>query len=145
MSNYNRNWGYSPNDGYRDNGGRDRRAPYNPNYRRNDAPKKKSGAKMGQCVVKSTGESKPYISGWMVRNRRMYKAICGPCNEYKTKSPNSEKWLVKYSVDMEMPQLVTGFYNTLTRKLTIPDLSIVLNPSAPNGGYMGSFITSKRR
>lgn len=114
-------------------------------YERRDTPKH-SGAEKGTYVVKDTGEQKPYIRGWNFSRRHgMLSFLCVPTKDIKTASPNSEKWVCKVQYEKQRPQHVTAFYHPNSGKVTIPDLQMVLNPKAPNGGYCGRFFQTRNR
>ena len=130
--------GYSRGGGQRggfyQNGGRSF------SYNQQGPPRKHSGSKTGFCKNK---DGVPYINGWHYSKRGgMVGFIAVPCIKSATKSPNSEKWVVSITPQFGAKITLTAFYNTLTRKLTIPDYGggYVLNPSAPNGGYCGPFF-----
>lgn len=98
-------------------------------------PKKKSGCKLGQDV-----KSRPVITAWNVsKTRGFITMVAVPCKDAKTKSKNSDKWVasVKFA---DGKKTFTAFYNVVTKKLTIPDLDMVANPSK---NYFGTFV--KRR
>lgn len=127
--------------GYRDSGYGDRRS----GSRRNDSRdyRKRSGATAGTYHRGATNEKVPYIQGWKATRRGLVSIIASPAIDAKTKSPTQEKWVAKVSIGYENPFLANAFYNTATKKLTLPDLKLVLNPRAPRGGYCGSFFTRK--
>lgn len=110
-----------------------------PRYR-DERPKKRSGAKFG--ISQKT--KRPYIQGWKASKDGMIKIIAGPTKKGKV-SEQSEQWVCNVTVGYAAPVTMTAFYNINSKKLTIPDMSFVLNPGAPNGGYCGPFYKSRRR
>ena len=100
-------------------------------------PKKKRSG----CKAKRDKNGNDCIIGWnKSRSRGFISFIAAPHKKKsKNKSPDSETWMVKVTQGITIVWHV-GFYNTETRKLTIPDLNMVANPNAANGGYFGTFL-----
>ncbi len=106
---------------------------YGNGYR--NQPRKKSGCKLGQDK-----KQRPCITGWNKSKARGFMSFVAiPCNNFKTKSKNSDKWVVTAQFP-DGKKTFTGFYNTVTKKLTIPDLQMVANPAKD---YFGTYV--KRR
>ncbi|TRX70526.1 hypothetical protein [Carboxylicivirga sp. M1479] len=124
---YNMPTGYLP-QGYQQH--------YNPNQRFVQQPKsKRSGAKLG-----TDKKSRPVVTAWnKSKSRGFIKMVAIPCNKTKTKSPNSDKWVATVTFP-DGKKTFTAFWNVNTKKLTIPDLEMVANPSK---NYFGTFV--KRR
>lgn len=95
-------------------------------------------AKHSGCTAGTGKTGKPYIQGWRLVYGQMCKMIASPAKEFKTKSENSDRWIVNLVCGINKA-VYNGFYNVETKKLTIPDLGLVANPKAPNGGYFGKF------
>ncbi len=105
-----------------------------PKYTKNGHPAK------SQCRMKPDKTGRPCITGWNVSKERGFITMVSvPCKDFKTKSKNSDKWVasVKFA---DGKKTFTAFYNTMTKKLTIPDLDMVANPNAQNGGYFGTYV-----
>jgi len=157
MYNFNNNSYQGRSNGY-NRAGNYNRAPYNPQYNnapqyRNGAPpRKKSGAKetMGK-------NGKPAISAWKKTRNAFLTLIACPNNEANVmrkdgsaiinkKGQEYARWTATL-VDRNTGSMSTHscLYNTVTRKLYIPDLKMVANAHAANGGYFGNSYMSKRR
>lgn len=144
MSNYNRG-SQSQNQNY----------PYqqqNRGYSGNNAPRKKhSGCKMQNSYVsKATGEvvNAPLITGWnYAKSRGMLSFIATPRKDKKireTAHPDWENWYVKvFNKRTLQTEHHNGFYQLSKGRLFIKDMVMMLNPKAPNGGYVGTYIRSK--
>lgn len=118
--------------------------------------KKHSGAK----YKSSTNSGEPCIIAWNYSTRLgLVKMIASPKlthtttgltgksrsksdNARKTSNPNWELWNVKLQL-RDGVKWFLGFFNINSKKLIIKDLQMVINPSAPNGGYAGRFYKSK--
>nr|WP_321356639.1 hypothetical protein [uncultured Draconibacterium sp.] len=109
---------------------------YSRGYRNdNRQPKKKSGCRLGQDK-----KGRPCITFWNVsKTRGFISGVAVPCDKAKTKSPNSDKWVVSVRFPTKK-ETFTGFYNVNSKKLTIPDLAMVANPSKD---YFGTYIKRK--
>lgn len=134
------------------------KAPYNPNnangYNAPQAqyvPRKHSGASM-----KHGKNGKPCISGWNVSRQGFLTCIAtenglkhiGKTNGdviLNDKGQAYARWTAQV-VHRSTGQVSThsALFNTATNKLYIPDLNMVLNPYAPNGGYFGKCSRPKR-
>lgn len=109
------------------------RAPYN----RNEPAKKRSG-----CRIGTDKKQRPCVTAWNVSKTRGFMSMVAvPCDKAKTKSPNSDKWVVSIKFP-DGKKTFTGFYNVVSKKLTIPDLNMVANPAK---NYFGTFVTRKNR
>lgn len=135
------NWNFQPMQ----NGG------FSPNYQQNQNMnaargqamqqfgRKKSGAKSG--VTKS---GKMYVNGWKVmQGQGIVSVIAGPTKDTDQHTSKTgriwENWCAKITKPFSKPELVSCLYDTMTGKVIIGDLGLVLNPKAPNGGYFGKF------
>ncbi|WP_143306856.1 hypothetical protein [Chitinophaga vietnamensis] len=108
--------------------------------------KKHSGCKsQNGWVSRKTGERVDdlLLKGWNYSRRRgMISFVAVPRKERDTANPNYEHWVVSVSAS-DGRKTFTGFYNVAKRILVIPDLRMVANPNAPNGGYFGRFFKGK--
>ncbi|MCU4165219.1 hypothetical protein [Carboxylicivirga caseinilyticus] len=111
---------------------------FRPQY--HSRPRKKSGCKYNPNAKNGA----PVITGWnKSRSRGFISFIASPHKKKsKGKNPNYETWMVKVTSGIQTVWHV-GQYNLTKGILTIPDLNMVANPKAPNGGFFGSFL--KRR
>lgn len=113
---------------------------YQHGYGKFRLPKKRSGCKMG-----TTKDGRKWISGWNVSRRRGFISMIG--GEYKgTRKHKSgtgrefENWRIKIEYrDTGNTQWVGGLYYLDNKKLIIPELGMVANPNAPQGGYFGTY------
>lgn len=121
---YSSNAGYT-SGGYGDNGGRG----YGGRQK-----SKRSGAK----YISKAANGKACIVGWKASRQGIISIVAQPTTKGMV-SEQSEHWVVKVKVGYANPYLTTGFYNVNSRRLVIPDMGFVANPSAPNGGYFGTF------
>lgn len=109
--------------------------------RDDDRGRKHSGCQFG--VSKETG--KEWMNGWNYsRQNGMVKFVASPSPKVNG-GPTTDAWCAKITVGKQAPYLVTCFMTHNTKRLTFPDLGMVANASAPNGGYWGKFTQSKRR
>jgi len=107
---------------------------YQPGYH-NPTPRKKSGCKLGQDK-----KQRPCITGWNKSKQRGFISfVAVPCNNAKTKSANSDKWVATVQFP-DGKKTFTAFYNVNSKKLTIPDLQMVANPAK---NYFGTFVKRK--
>lgn len=156
-SNSYRRYSYRPETS---NGGRwGARAPYNPSYRGDQfqpssiyTPSKKSGAK-----IKDGKNGKPAISAWKKTRNSFLTLIACPNNLKNVGAKDGHKMVNKRGQEYArwtgtLVEKNTGsistvscLYNLNTGKLYIPELKMVANPQAPNGGYFGNSYVSKRR
>ncbi|MEZ2445929.1 hypothetical protein AB6805_29645 [Chitinophaga sp. RCC_12] len=138
MAYYNNNRGYS-------RGSYGKRANYTYSGRPTQK-RKKSGCKMRSgWTSRKTGErvDDNLLTGWnKSRTRGFITFIAIPRKEKETSNANFEHWVVSVQFSTGK-KTFTGFYNVNRRLLTIPDLQMVANPNAPNGGYFGTFKKSK--
>lgn len=133
---YNNNGGYNR---YRRDGGYN--AGQYGSYNQNNRPrKKKSGAKAG--VDKNR---KPYVRGWNASRRFGLRVFY--CSPYKNTGQHDsrtgrtwENWMCRIQQQGAKEIIVSCLYDTTTRKVTIPEMSIVINPST---NYCGT--NQKRR
>lgn len=130
-------------------------AKYNNNQRRfPDSPRsytKRSGAKY-HATTKSTGANKgqPAISAWMIENRKLVKLFAAPYRKTRkvtTKGGNHGvkrvymTWICSIQVGLNTATVHPCLYDVEKRRVTIPELNLVLSPFSPNGGYCGKFIS----
>ncbi len=117
----------------------DRRGGGRSNDRRET--RKHSGCAFG--VSKETGNE--WMNGWNYsRQNGMVKFVASPSPKVNG-GPNTDAWCAKVTVGKQAPYLLTCFLTKGTKRLTFPDLGMVANASAPNGGYWGKFTQSKNR
>ena len=123
------------------------RRSYGGQYGGGRATKKHSGCKMRSgWTSRKTGErvDDNFIQGWNYSRRQgLISFIASPRKERQTANSNFEHWVVNVQY-RDGKKTFTGFFNVSRNLLTIPDLKMVANPNAPNGGYFGTFIKSKR-
>lgn len=109
-------------------------APYN----RQGPPRKRSG-----CKLKTDKNGNRCIVGWnKSKSRGFVTFIASPHKDKAKRLPkkgNSEVWMVKMTQGINVVWHV-GLYTPDTKKLKIPDLNMVANPNASNGGYFGTFL-----
>jgi hypothetical protein len=140
-NNYSRNTGgnYGNSGGYSGNSG-----SYSRSYGGNAPVKKKSGSKAGTAFSRSTGEGKPWVSGWKKVNGGIISIICGPYHKtdtYESKmGRKSQTWLA----NIQPPNGAQAYrlpcmYYMDTGRVVIDGLGFVINPKAANGGYCGTF------
>ena len=107
---------------------------------------KKSGAKSGAYRTKD-GEMVQWVSGYKrSRNQPFLTIICSPYKDTNTSESKNglkyQNWIAKIKSGYAEPYIRPCLYHMATGKVVIDDLSLVINPKAPNGGYCGTFIKS---
>lgn len=110
---------------------------------KNNNKKKHSGCKH---VENAKGE---FLSAWNYsKGRGMLKAFVFPYHGTGTlnKSQKGNEYIsmmckVTYQ-NSGIEKLIPVQMNIHTKKVTLSDLGMVLNPKAPNGGYFGKFSKS---
>jgi len=119
------------------------------NYRHNNGGNKKkhSGADKGVYTTKD-GRTAPWVNGWHYSRRdgmiKYFASRYKGTHMVKSKSGKSwESWILRITVGNNLPQIMPCMYCVETGKVICKDLSLVINPSAPNGGYTGTFVNSK--
>lgn len=122
-------------------------APYNTGRQTRQA-KKHSGCKKG-IYKNAKGETGTYISGWNYSKRLglvKFYAVATKFSEVVTSKRGVEYTSLMVLVDIPFrPQIkVKGFVNK-EGKCRIPSLGLVMNPSAPNGGYCGKSQKPKQQ
>ncbi len=133
------NYGSYSRAPYRNNFQYGNRGNYRPSNRQG---KKKSGAKFGF----SNGEAdRPFVRGWRVTRRfGLITYLCGPNKKTKRVTSKTgkewENWTCKIQFGDGNSRLISCLYNPQSKKVTISELGLVINPNAPNGGYCGTFI-----
>lgn len=128
---YNNN--YRSNSNYRNNNNND-------NYR-NQPAKKKSGCKLGR-----TSTDRAMITGWNVSKSRGFITLVATILDEVVKSKRREYVKAVCNItfrDRGNKITTSGFYDAGSRKLYIPELSMVASVNAPNGGYFGTVRVQK--
>jgi len=101
----------------------------------NRQPRKRSGSKLG-----TDKKGRPCVTGYnKSKSRGFITLVAIPCKKFETKSPNSDKWVATVQFP-DGKKTFTAFWNTQTKKLTIPDLQMVANPAK---NYFGTFVKRK--
>lgn len=118
------------------------------NYADRRQAKKHSGCKKG-IYKNAKGETGTYISGWNYSKRLglvKFYAVATKFSEVVTSKRGVEYTSLMVLVDIPFrPQIkVKGFVNK-EGKCRIPSLGLVMNPSAPNGGYCGKSQKPKQQ
>ncbi|PSL43411.1 hypothetical protein CLV51_108100 [Chitinophaga niastensis] len=143
-NNFNRNYSRSAYSG--GGSGYAKRTNYSYAGRPQRQARKKSGCKLKNgWVSRKTGErvDDNLLTGWnKSRSRGFITFIAVPRKERETSNANFEHWVVSVQFATGR-KTFTGFYSISRRVLIVPDLQMVANPHAPNGGYFGTF--SKRK
>jgi len=103
------------------------------------AVKKHSGSKTGMGSNKH-----PWVNGWNYSKRDgITKVFCHPYKgTHATTSKTgkvSEVWIAEITVGKDEPYIRPVLYYPATKKVIVNCLGWVLNPSAKNGGYCGTF------
>jgi hypothetical protein len=112
-------------------------------------PKKRSGAKVTLGARGTKGEGFEYVTAWNVsKDRGLITAFVFPyknTHEYKnSRGEVSETLMCKIEYKRTgQTKLVPCTRKISSGKVRIPELGMVINPKAPNGGYFGRF-TKKR-
>lgn len=137
QNNYQNN-GYQ-NNGYRNNG-------YQNNGYQNNGyqpqPKKHSGCKMTVYTPekgKNAGQKMFVMNGWRKTKYGFFVIKCNPTNKSKAVAKGYLNSIACEVVNRSTGEtnLHWGIFHIETKKVRIPDLGLVLNPNAPNGGYCG--------
>lgn len=97
--------------------------------------KKHSGAK----YISKAANDKPCVSAWNYSRRHGMLSIVGSPTSKGMVSEQCEHWAVSVRPERGQRYVTTGFWNSNTGKLTIPDLGMVASTRAPRGGYFGKF------
>jgi len=129
---------------------RQNRPAYNNGYPAAPAPRqfrKHSGAKI---VHDKKKPERPCLTAWNYSKRLGLVTLiaCQASTDFKVKKPehaHSIKWHVKITIPMQGDKTYVGSWHTEKQKLYIPELGLVVNPSAPNGGYFGRCQKPKNR
>jgi hypothetical protein len=137
--NYNKNNNRS-NSNYNGNRNNNSGGYANNNKNSNQAPKKKSGARM------SEKNGKPFVTGWNVSQSRGYITFIAFPYE-KTKrvvSDNGvewENWMIKINSQRNIePILKPCLMEVATGRILCKELNLMANPKANNGGYFGKMM-----
>jgi len=141
MGNYNNNNNnYNGNQNNRNNNNQN-----NNNRNSSGSGKKHSGAEVVRSTKKGY-EGVEFVRAWNYRKRRGLLTIF--ISEYKkTKTVRSEKSGIEYRnllakvhyEDSGVEKLMGALLSLKTNKITIPELGMVVNTHAANGGYCGTF------
>jgi hypothetical protein len=117
--------------------------------------KKRSGSKKGQYANKGKIYKKPFVNwvnGWRVVDRSLVKYFCKPASGANWKTGTSqngkvwETWNCTITYKDGTQEVRPCLHYPATGKVIVKNgVDIVLNPSAPNGGYCGPFYQRKRR
>lgn len=133
------------NNGYQYQNGQGSRPDYqNAQY----AKKKHSGAKTVRSR-KPGFEGVEFISAWNYSRRRgMITCFISEYKKTKTTTANNgtqyRNLLAKVVYkDSGVEKLMGALLNLSNDKITIPELGMVVNVKAPNGGYFGKFSKKK--
>lgn len=134
---------------YRDRSFRD----YDNRGGRNE-PKKHTGCKTGSYVAKKgsahgKGTEVPFVRGWNYSKRHgMRTFLASPYSKTKQHKSKTgriwENWMVTVQQEGQKDFTVSGLYDPQSRKVIINELSMVMNPNAPRGGYCGRFYSGRK-
>ena len=153
-NNYNSGYGGYSRSGYNNgyNGGYNRSFNGSSGPRRqynNAQPKKHSGCQWRENFTAKSGERKAAcMFGWNYSRQRggLVKFVAGPAKDTTVNNKSGKdlsKWVAKITWPDGRSETKTAFLNRDTKKLTIPDMGMVANPLAPNGGYFGKAFRTK--
>lgn len=101
------------------------------------------------CVQKLMSDGVIVLSAWKYNSKEgLMSFYARPYKGTKKHSSQNGKTFLNYFVTIVNKRSFTviktsGLLCLETKKLTIPDFGLVLNPNAPNGGYCGSFTRKK--
>jgi len=119
------------------------------NYRQQRPVKKHSGCKW---VVDKKLPERPTMIGWNYSKRLGLISFiaCEVANsqDFKSNNPKNKdykKWVVTVNFAAQGKKTFNGLFRISTQKLYIPDLNMVANPAAQNGGYWGQSGKPKNR
>lgn len=107
---------------------------------------KYNGPKHSGCTKGVDKKGKNYVRAWNYGKRR--GMLTAYACEYKSSGEHtSEESGITYTnlmvklnyKDSGVEKIVGGLLSHKTGKITIPELGMVMNPSAPNRGYFGTF------
>jgi hypothetical protein len=110
------------------------KAPYSNNRSNNTnrTYKKRSGATIG-VTRNGDNQGKPYVTGWCLINKQLVKFLCTPykkTGDHKNgKGETIENWMVKVQPSLGAGYITSGIYYQGSRKVRIPSMNIVINPS----------------
>jgi hypothetical protein len=141
MSNQYQNRG-SYSNGY--SGGYRNNAPQNSGYHQERPVKKHSGATKG-----TDKNGKQYFRGWNFSKRRgmitVFITTFKSSGEHRSEKGNVYTNLMAKVVykDSGVEKLMGALLSHSTGRVVIPELGMVLNTAAPNGGYFGTFTRKK--
>lgn len=139
--NYN-NYGNGYGGGYRRSYGNNYGGGYGLNYSGSKRPQKKHSG----CKLKMMSDGAPIISAWNYsRGAGLLAVYARPYKgTKKSESKNGNTYLNLFvTLTNKRTRQITktsGLFCLETKKLVISDFSLVCNPTAPNGGYCGTFI-----
>lgn len=136
------------------------RSPFNPYHRsapQQAYPNSRQIRKHSGARIKDGKNGKPVIFGWNKKRSAFLTIVACPNNGANAlakggaiitnkKEQEYARWTATI-VEKNTASVSThsALYNLSTGKLYLPDLGMVVNPNAPNGGYFGRCVPSKRR
>lgn len=109
--------------------------------------KKHSGAKESMIKI-GENKGKSCITAWNYSKRfglRTFLVTSYKNSKFIT-SKKGREWqtmMVTIKSSGQIPQIASAFLDVMTNKVYIPDMKMVINPKAPNGGYCGTFERRK--
>jgi len=91
-----------------------------------------------------TKNGEPCLTAWNYSRRNgMRKFICAPTkgtSDHESKTGKVwQNWMIKMTLSDGTTHLMSGLFDTSSRKLSCSQLGMTFNPNAPNGGYCGQF------
>ncbi len=123
------------------------RQPYQQQYRQpmQQMPRKKSVPKP-KHYKNAQGQENIFVSGW---HKTKYGFITVGCVTTKYTKDGGKGWLsgIRCKVLNQSTGQSTLYWGTMqisTGKVVISEISMVVNPSAANGGYFGTYLKRKR-
>lgn len=90
--------------------------------------------------------NEPLLHGWNYsRSRGLISFVASLRKDKdKRKTANKDWQLMAVKVNFkDGVKIFNGFYRDRDQKLIIPDLQMIANPNAPNGGYFGRYYRTK--
>jgi hypothetical protein len=107
----------------------------------NDKPNKHTGCEIKQTKNKK-GDDITCVIAWNAsKSRGMTKIIGSSYDTYETKEGSTGSiWCLKFTnMKTFTDTLHTGFQKSGSKKIVVPSIGWVLNPTAKRGGYCGTF------
>jgi len=106
---------------------------------------KKSGAKLHQRYGSKEGL---FMTCWKAQKNTLWKGKIFRSEKQAKVSPtvsrNGKEWVsvtVVLSAPFQKTVVVNALMNTSNHKVYIQEWNMIINPSAPNGGYFGKHIS----